>query len=265
MIAPHPLERRETAGNGAAGPAIRVGHVHRAYGPRGNHVLALSDVTLTVERGSFVCLVGASGCGKSTLLSLLAGLDQPQKGTIDVQGRVGLLFQDAALFPWLTTSQNVELALRLAGVARTERARRSEELLARVHLGGFGDRRPHELSGGMRQRAALARALAQGADVLLMDEPFGAVDAMTRDLLHDELESLWADSAMTIMFVTHDVREAIRLADRVVVMSSRPGTIVEEVEVPLRRPRTLADPSVAALADRVASRLRQEVARHAAG
>ena len=264
MIAPHLLEPVDLPPAGEADTAIEVSNVHRAYGPRGNHVLALSDVSLTVRRGAFVCLVGASGCGKSTLLSLLAGVDHPQRGTIDVRGRVGLLFQDAALFPWLTTSQNVELALRLAGVDRGERAPRSAELLARVHLEGFGDRRPHELSGGMRQRAALARALAQGADVLLMDEPFGAVDAMTRDLLHDELESLWADGAMTIVFVTHDVREAIRLADRVVVMSSRPGTVVDDIAVGLPRPRAIGDPAVAALADRVATRLRDEVARHAA-
>jgi NitT/TauT family transport system ATP-binding protein len=244
-------------------PAIEVRGIHKAYGPAGSHVLALADISLTVHRGEFVCLVGASGCGKSTLLTLLAKLERPQRGSIETRGRVSLLFQDAALFPWLTASQNVELAMRLAGVSGRARRERAAELLHMVHLGGFGDRRPHELSGGMRQRTALARALAQGADVLLMDEPFGALDAMTRDLLHDQFERLWVEAGFTVLFVTHDVREAVRLGDRVVVMTSRPGRVAEELPIDLPRPRGIGDPAVAALAERITARLREEVMRHA--
>ena len=244
-------------------PAIEVSGVHKAYGPRGGHVLALSDISLTVERGTFACLVGASGCGKSTLLTLLAKLEKPQLGKVKARGRVSLIFQDAALFPWLTAAQNIELALRFAGVPSREWPQRSADLLRLVHLEGFGDHRPHELSGGMRQRTALARALAQGADILLMDEPFGAVDAMTRDLLHDELEAIWAANQITVLFVTHDVREAVRLGDRVVILTSRPGSVADDVPIPLARPRPIGDPAVAALTERITLRLREEVMRHA--
>ncbi|MDQ2673891.1 MAG: ABC transporter ATP-binding protein [Chloroflexota bacterium] len=244
-------------------PAIRVDGVHKAYGPRGSHVLALQDITLEVRAGEFVCLVGASGCGKSTLLTLLAGLERAQAGVVETRGRLSLLFQDAALFPWLTASQNVELALRLAGAPRASWGIRAAELLELVHLHGFADRRPHELSGGMRQRTALARALAQDAEILLMDEPFGALDAMTRDLLHDELERLWAHKGLTALFVTHDVREAVRLADRIVLMTSRPGRVAEQFPVDLPRPRAAGDPEVGALTERITQRLREEVRRHA--
>jgi NitT/TauT family transport system ATP-binding protein len=244
--------------------AISVEAVHKAYGPAGNHVLALSELSLTVRRGEFVCLVGASGCGKTTLLNLLAGLDRPQVGRVEVFGRVALLFQDAALFPWLTARENVELALRLAGVPAPNRRACADELLHLVRLDGFGDSRPHELSGGMRQRTALARALAQQADVLLMDEPFGSLDAMTRDLLHDELERLWLDRGFTILFVTHDVREAIRLGDRVAVLTSRPGRVAEELPIDLPRPRRAGDGLVTPLVERITGRLRLEVMRHAA-
>ncbi len=179
--------------------------------------------------------------------------------------RVGLLFQDAALFPWLTAAANIDLALRLRGVPRSERRARTADLVDLVHLGGFADRRPHELSGGMRQRVALARALAQESDVLLMDEPFGALDAITRDLLHDELERVWASTAVTILFVTHNVREAVRLGDRVLVLSSRPGRVVAEFSVDGSRPRHLEDQDVAALTRTVTDRLREEVSRHALG
>jgi len=244
-------------------PAIEVQGLHKVYGPRGNHVLALRDVTLSVRRGEFVCLVGASGCGKSTLLNMLAGLDRVQAGTVEVRGRVSLLFQEAALFPWLTARENIELAMRLAKVPANERRARTEALLSTVRLDGFGDRRPHELSGGMRQRVALARALGQGADILLMDEPFGALDAMTRDILHDELERVWGEGGLTGVFVTHDVREAVRLGDRVIVLTSRPGTVAEEFPVELPRPRQYGDPEVARLTERIIDRLRAEVRRHA--
>jgi NitT/TauT family transport system ATP-binding protein len=225
-------------------------------------VVALDGVSLAVGAGEVVCLVGASGCGKSTLLNLVVGLDTPTAGSVEVSGRPTLMFQDSALFPWLTVSANVELALRLRGVPRGERKDRAAELLAAVRLEDAGSRRPHELSGGMRQRVALARALAQDADVLLMDEPFGALDAMTRDLLHDELERLWLERGFTILFVTHNVREAARLGDRIVVLTSRPGRVAAEFRVDAPRPRRIEDPSVSSLAAEVTERLRQEVRRH---
>jgi NitT/TauT family transport system ATP-binding protein len=247
----------------ASAAAIEVAGVHKAYGPAGSHVLALSDFTLSVAPGEFVCLVGASGCGKSTLLNILAGLDKPQLGSVSTAGRVALLFQEAALFPWLTVEQNIELAMRLAGMERRERKARIRELLHVVQLEGWGDKRPHELSGGMRQRTAVARALAQGAEILLMDEPFGSLDAMTRDILHDELERLWRSAGFTVLFVTHDVREAVRLGDRIAVLTSRPGHVADELPIDLPRPRRLGDPEVATLAERITDRLREEVLRHA--
>jgi NitT/TauT family transport system ATP-binding protein len=243
--------------------AIGVQGVHKAYGPRGNHVLALADISLTVAPGEFVCLVGASGCGKSTLLNIVAGLDRPASGQVTVSGRLALLFQEAALFPWLTAAGNVDLALRLAGVPAASRRAETTRLLRLVRLDGFADKRPHELSGGMRQRVALARAFAQSADILLMDEPFGSLDAMTRDLLHDELERLWNEAMFTVLFVTHDVREAVRLGDRVVVLTSRPGRVAQEFPVELPRPRQVADAAGAALVAKITARLRQEVRRHA--
>jgi NitT/TauT family transport system ATP-binding protein len=244
-------------------PAVSVRNVHKVYGPRGNHVLALRDISLEVAPGEFVCLVGASGCGKTTLLNLIAGLDKPVAGSVEVRGRRALLFQEAALFPWLTAVGNIELALRLAGFPRHSRADEARRLLGMVRLEGFGGKRPHELSGGMRQRVALARAFAQRADILLMDEPFGSLDAMTRDLLHDELERLWTDAGFSVVFVTHDVREAVRLGDRVVVLTSRPGSVAEEVPIELPRPRPVGDPKAAELVAAVTDRLREEVRRHA--
>jgi NitT/TauT family transport system ATP-binding protein len=199
-------------------------------------------------------------------LNLLAGLESPTSGTVEVADRrPALMFQDAALFPWLTVSRNVELALRLRGVGRAERRDQAAQLLATVRLEGFSDKRPHELSGGMRQRVALARALAQGSQLLLMDEPFGALDAITRDLLHDELERIWQEVGCTVVFVTHNVREAVRLGDRVVVLSSRPGRVVEQYAIDLPRPRSLNTADVAAASAHITERLRQEVRRHGTG
>lgn len=221
-------------------------------------LVALHGATLEVKRGELVCVVGASGSGKSTLLSVLAGLDSPTSGRAHVHGRVALMFQEAALLPWLTAAGNVELALELRGIRGSSRRALARELLGRVHLGGFENRRPHELSGGMKQRVALARALAQDADVLLMDEPFAALDAITRDLLHEELERIWTESRLTILFVTHNAREAVRLGDRVLVFTSRPGRVGHEVRVELPRPRHLDSPELAVLAGRITERLKQE-------
>ncbi len=243
--------------------AVRLTEVTKVYGQGRGAVQALDKVSLSVRPGEFVCLIGASGCGKSTLLSLVAGLDSATSGQIDTGGKkVTLMFQEPALFPWLTAGRNVELALRARGVPRAQRRRRAVELLESVHLGGFAGKRPHELSGGMRQRVAMARALSQDADVLLMDEPFGALDAMTRDLLHDELERICAEQTLSVLFVTHNVREAARLGDRVVVLSSRPGRVIEEYDVPRAGQRRIDSPEVSELAATITDRLRQEMRRH---
>jgi NitT/TauT family transport system ATP-binding protein len=243
--------------------AVRIDGVSKVYGSGAGAVPALDRISLDVRAGEFVCLVGASGCGKSTLLNLVAGLDDPSAGSVQARGRVALMFQDAALFPWLTVRGNVELALRLNKVAKAERRERAMQLLRMVHLDGFAKKRPFELSGGMRQRVAIARAFAQDADVLLMDEPFGALDAMTRDILHDELEQLWRDRSFSVLFVTHNVREAVRLGDRVVLLTSRPGRVAEEFVVEAERPRRIEDADVAALAGEITAKLRAEVQRHA--
>jgi NitT/TauT family transport system ATP-binding protein len=244
--------------------AVTLAGVSKVYGRGSSAVRALDQVSLSAAPGEFVCLLGASGCGKSTLLSLVAGLDRPTGGGVTVNGRVAFMFQEPGLFPWLTAGGNIELALRARKVPRPERKARTLELLESVQLGGFGGRRPHELSGGMRQRVALARALAQDSDVLLMDEPFGALDAMTRDLLHDELDRVRerVSKPLTVLFVTHNVREAVRLGDRVVLLSSRPGRVIEEYPVPIGRPRRIDSGPVAELAGAITGRLRAEVSRH---
>jgi NitT/TauT family transport system ATP-binding protein len=246
----------------AVGGSVQLSTVTKVFGRGSSAVRALDQISLEVPQGEFTCLIGASGCGKSTLLSLIAGLEQPTSGAVSVSGRVALMFQEPALFPWLTAAGNVEVALRAHGIGRAERRQRTAELIEAVHLGGFGGKRPHELSGGMRQRVALARALAQDADVLLMDEPFGALDAMTRDLLHDELDRVRAGRQLTIVFVTHNVREAVRLGDRVVVLSSRPGRVVDEFAVPIEHPRRIDSAPVAELAARITDRLREEMSGH---
>jgi NitT/TauT family transport system ATP-binding protein len=248
-----------------SGLAIDLAAVTKVYGHAGAAVPALDRISLQVGKGEFVCLVGASGCGKSTLLNIVSQLDTPTSGTAQTDGRTALLFQEAALFPWLTAAQNVELALRLRGVGKSERRQRAAELLSLVHLSEFTGKRPHELSGGMRQRVALARALAQDADILLMDEPFGALDAITRDLLHDELESLWLTRKFSVLFVTHNVREAARLADRIVLLTSRPGRVAAEFPVDIERPRRIESPNVSQLAGRITQALREEVRRHGEG
>jgi NitT/TauT family transport system ATP-binding protein len=224
-------------------------------------LVALEGIDLTIAAGEFVCIVGPSGCGKSTLLYMLAGLEFPNAGTIEANGqpvtgtdpsRV-LMFQDAALFPWLRVLQNVEFGLRMRGASAAEREARARQLLRMVHLEPFADAFVHELSGGMRQRVSLARAIAVNPAVLLLDEPFGALDAMTRGILHTELQEIWASTRKTIVFVTHNVREAVVLGDRVLVMSPRPGHIVAEHRIDLPRPRQIDDASTNALARAIAA------------
>ncbi|RZT87633.1 NitT/TauT family transport system ATP-binding protein [Pseudonocardia sediminis] len=231
---------QERSGTARAGtPTVTLSGVGKTFGHGESAVTALREIDLQVRPGEFVCLLGASGCGKSTLLNLVAGLDEPTAGTLErATGQPSFMFQESALLPWLTAGRNVELPLRLAGYSRGDRRRRAEELLSLVRLDGLGDKRPHELSGGMRQRVALARALAAATGeaegvpgLLLMDEPFAALDAITRDVLQGELVRVWEETGISILFVTHDVREAVRLGQRVVLLSSRPGTIVDEWDV----------------------------------
>ncbi|MDX3230099.1 ABC transporter ATP-binding protein [Streptomyces sp. ME19-01-6] len=264
-------DKADRAGAAAAGSAgsphpsgaVRINHVHKAFGRPGAAQPVLDDINLDVRPGEFVCILGASGCGKSTLLNLVADLDKPTAGTIEVPGgRPALMFQEHALFPWLTAGKNIELALRLRGVPRAERRPEAERLLELVRLGGSYGKRVHELSGGMRQRVALARALAQASSVLLMDEPFAALDAITRDVLHGELTRIWSETGVSVLFVTHNVREAVRLAQRVVLLSSRPGRVVREWTVDIPQPRRIEDAAVADLSIEITEELRGEIRRH---
>ena len=248
---------------GQSALAVSLAGVSKRFTADGAPVL--DGINLAIAPGEFVCLLGASGCGKSTLLSIMAGLEPATTGTVQVGGGgAALMFQEPALFPWLTAGANIELALRFRGVPTSARKVRAGELLDLVRLGGAENKRVHELSGGMRQRVALARSLAQEREVLLMDEPFAALDAITRDLLHDELERIWSETGRTIVFVTHNVREAVRLGQRVLLMSSRPGRIVREWRVEVTGQRRIGAPEVAALADEITNDLRTEIRRHAA-
>ncbi|MDQ2587860.1 sulfate ABC transporter ATP-binding protein [Saccharothrix yanglingensis] len=242
---------------------VRVRNVSKSFRTGDGTTAVLDGVDLDVEAGQFVTLLGASGCGKSTLLNLIAGLDRPSAGTIDTGGdRTALMFQEHALFPWLTAGRNIELVLRLRGLGKAERRAEAERLLEVVRLTGAHGKRVHELSGGMRQRVALARALAQDCRLLLMDEPFAALDAITRDVLHEELTRLWRETGLSVLFVTHNVREAVRLAQRVVLMSSRPGRIAREWRVDIPHPRRGEDPAVASLSVEITEVLRSEIRRH---
>jgi NitT/TauT family transport system ATP-binding protein len=239
------------------GLSLRLSSVSKTFAGRNGPVEALLPVDLEVAAGEFVCLLGPSGCGKSTLLSIIAGLESASSGTIWADGRAVhnagtdrvLLFQEAALFPWLDVRGNIEFGLRQTGMPAKQRAEITRSLIERVRLAGFERSYVHQLSGGMRQRVAIARALALDPAVLLMDEPFGALDALTRDRLHAELESIWSATCKTVLFVTHNVREAVALGDRVLVFSPRPGRIVREFHIALPRPRSLED---YALVDRAA-------------
>jgi NitT/TauT family transport system ATP-binding protein len=243
--------------------SIQVQNVGQVFRTSGAEVVALSDVSLDIKPGRFVVLVGPSGCGKSTLLMMLAGLRQQTSGTILINGapipapdpnRVGVVFQEASLFPWLTAEENVEFPLALRGVSKGERRAKAEEMLRLVGLEGFGKRHPHELSGGMKQRVSIARGLVQDPPVLLMDEPFAALDEQTRMTMGDELLRIWAATGKTVVFVTHSLTEAVYLADEVAVMSARPGRIVDLLQVQLPRPRTyemLSGDAFGSLRDRI--------------
>ena len=229
--------------------AVSVQAVSKTFATSRKTINALLPIDLEIATGEFVCFLGPSGCGKSTLLSIIAGLEEASDGTVwgngqEVKGPSTdsiLLFQEAALFPWLDVRHNVEFGLQQLGIPKQQRKEIAQKLLELVHLNGFERSYIHQLSGGMRQRAAIARALAMDPQILLMDEPFGALDALTRDRLHTELEDIWSKTGKTILFVTHNVREAVALGDRVIVFAPRPGRIVAEFKIDLPRPRHLED------------------------
>ncbi|MGQ9502737.1 MAG: ABC transporter ATP-binding protein [Anaerolineae bacterium] len=227
-------------------PILQAVHVTKAYATLRGTLSAVEDINLAVSQGEFVCLVGPSGCGKSTLLRLLGGLLLPDHGQVYVQGRplsgptrtIGIVFQKANLMPWRTVFDNVLLPLQVHHVPQAEARARVEQVLRLVDLSAFAHSYPHELSGGMEQRVAIARALAHEPQILLLDEPFGALDALTRERLNLELLRVWEASRKTAVMVTHDIREAVFLADRVVVLTQRPGRVTLEVAITLPRPRT---------------------------
>jgi len=249
-------------------PKVALDEISLSYRTTsGVPLLALDKISLEVKQGEFLCIVGPSGCGKSTLLHLIAGLNPQTSGRVLVDGtpvsgpgtdRI-LIFQELGLFPWLTVAGNVEFGMKMKNVPKAEREEKIHHYLRLVHLSSFRDSYIHQLSGGMRQRVALARALATEPDVLLMDEPFAALDAQTRDLLHDELERIWAETGSTIIFVTHNVREAARLADRVALLTFRPGRVKQEFTVNLPRPRHMEHPDVSRKAREILDCLREEI------
>ncbi|HEY3325439.1 MAG TPA: ABC transporter ATP-binding protein [Planctomycetota bacterium] len=236
-------------------------------GKRSKVFAAVQDVTLDVKEGEFLTLVGPSGCGKTTLLNIIAGFEKPDSGEVLFEGKpiTGaspdrlVIFQDHGLFPWLTVQRNVEFGLRVLGLERKERRERAIHYLKMVHLEKFRRSYPLQLSGGMKQRAALARALAVEPRMLLMDEPFAALDPRTRDILHDELQRLWMQTKKTIIFVTHSVEEALRLSDRIVMLASQPGRIRRMLNVPLPHPRDFLDPALAELRMTILAELEDEL------
>lgn len=229
---------------------IRVEGVGKTFAQRpGESYTALEDINFEIKQGEFVSILGPSGCGKSTLLGLVAGLEKADRGRVEAGGREVtapgpdriVVFQEHALYPWLTVLENVAFGLKQKGVKKNERRERAMEQIRAVHLGKFANRYPHELSGGMKQRVAIARALVMDPEILLMDEPFAALDEQTRLLLHKELEQIWLRTKKTVLFITHNIREAVMLSDRVLVMSTRPGRIMKEFHVQAARPREAGD------------------------
>jgi NitT/TauT family transport system ATP-binding protein len=249
---------------------IVVSGVNKVFQTEGRELVALKDIDLEIPRGQFVCLLGPSGCGKSTLLNAVAGFALPTSGTIVADGKPvtgpgperGMVFQEYALFPWMTVEQNVAFGLEIKGMDKVAIAERVGTLLAMLSLTDFRQRFPKDLSGGMRQRVAIARVLALDSPILLMDEPFGALDALTRRNLQDELLRIWAEVKKTIIFVTHSIEEAIYLADRIVVMTYRPGTIKRDLLVDLPRLRDPAAPEFNRLKRELGQLVMEEQARH---
>jgi len=246
---------------------VELQHVYKSFRHNGGQVAVLHDISIAVEDGEFVCLLGPSGCGKSTIINLIAGLERPESGRILIDGRsvAGpdpsrmVVFQDAALFPWLSVLGNIEFGLRMAGLPGPTRYSRAMEYIRLVHLSKFANAYPHQLSGGMKQRVAIARALALQPAIFLLDEPFASLDAQTRAVLQNELLEIWELARPTILFVTHNVREATGLADRVYVISSRPGRIRDVQDVSVPRPRHAEDPALLAHQHKILGLLGEEV------
>ncbi len=249
---------------------IVISGVNKTFPTSNGSVVALKDIDLEIKAGEFVCLLGPSGCGKSTLLNAVAGFSLPDHGQITVNGRVvtqpgperGMVFQEYALFPWMTVAQNVGFGLEIKGLPTADIRSRVNALLKLLKLSEFGERFPRDLSGGMRQRVAIARILALDSPILLMDEPFGALDALTRRSLQDELLRIWSELGKTVLFVTHSIEESIFLADRIVVMTYRPGTIKRDIMVTLPRPRDSASPEFNLLKRELSELVASEQARH---
>ena len=249
-------------------PHITLRGVTKRFAAGDGEVEALGRIDATIAQGELVCLIGASGCGKSTMLRIIAGFEQPTTGEVLVDGRRiagpgsdrGMVFQDYALFPWMTVSQNVSFGPRQRQLPREEIAKTADEFVRMVGLERFADRYPNQLSGGMKQRVAIARVLANNASILLMDEPFGALDALTREQLQNELLQIWKRTGVTTIFVTHSVEEAVLLADRVLVMSAGPGRIDSDFRIDLPRPRDVSSPEFNALRRDIARRLTSHLA-----
>jgi ABC-type nitrate/sulfonate/bicarbonate transport system ATPase subunit len=249
-------------------PRLAVRGVSKRFSVGDDEIEALARIDLSIAAGEFVCLIGASGCGKSTLLRIVAGFEEPTTGDLTTEGKPitgpgsdrGMVFQDYALFPWMTVRQNIGFGPRQRGLPQREIEETTSEFLKLVGLERFADRYPSQLSGGMKQRVAIARVLANNASVLLMDEPFGALDALTREQLQKELLQIWARTGVTIIFVTHSVEEAVLLSDRVLVMSAGPGRIENDIPIDLPRPRDVSSPEFNAVRRDVARRLTSHLA-----
>ena len=250
---------------------IIVNNVQKVFKTPGKDVIALKDINLEIKQGEFVCLLGPSGCGKSTLLNAAAGFALPSSGEITVDGKKitgpgpdrGMVFQEYALFPWMTIAQNIAFGLEVQKKSKAEIDLTVNQLLELLHLNDFRDRFPKDLSGGMRQRVAIARVLALDSPIMLMDEPFGALDALTRRNLQDELLRIWEKLGKTILFVTHSIEESIYLADRIVVMTYRPGTVKRDQVVDMPRPRDPASPEFNELKRELGRLVMEEQQRHA--
>jgi nitrate ABC transporter ATP-binding subunit len=242
---------------------LTIRGVTKRFGVGDGEVEALAPIDLTIPKGEFVCMIGASGCGKSTLLRIIAGFEDPTTGSVAMYGKPitgpgsdrGMVFQDYALFPWMTVRENISFGPRQRQLPREETARIADEFVRMVGLERFAERYPNQLSGGMKQRVAIARVLANDASILLMDEPFGALDALTREQLQNELLQIWKRTGVTTIFVTHSVEEAVLLADRVLVMSAGPGRIESDFRIDLARPRDVSSPEFNALRRDIARRL----------
>lgn len=261
------LDYRKVDRKPQVSPKLCIRHISKSFQSKTGSVFVLEDINLEIQQGEFVCIVGPSGCGKTTLLNIVAGLEKADTGELWSNGRkingAGtdrvVIFQEAALFPWLNVIKNVEFGLKLKGVNGTQRRNTALEYLKMVHLTKFQNAHIHELSGGMKQRVALARGLAMNPEMLLMDEPFSALDAQTRWILHFELQNIWLKTKKTVLFITHNIREAVCLADRIIILSTSPGRIKKEFFVDLPRPRDDNDVNVAEYSTRIMKELKAEI------